>query len=109
MVILAMRSGFGAASARAGNVIGGGDRALDRIVPDTIAALESGFCQATDLAEFVMQSCGLDYRTAYQIVGVANAQDVGQWMDLPDKARIGLAGVIYLDFERLGLERAAGA
>jgi hypothetical protein len=30
----------------------------------------------------------------------ANAQDLGQWMDLPDKARIGLAGVIYLDFER---------
>jgi hypothetical protein len=30
----------------------------------------------------------------------AKAQDVGQWMDLPDKARIGLAGVIYLDFER---------
>jgi FHA domain len=28
------------------------------------------------------------------------AQDLGQWMDLPDKARIGLAGVIYLDFER---------
>jgi hypothetical protein len=27
-------------------------------------------------------------------------QDLGQWMDLPDKARIGLAGVIYLDFER---------
>jgi argininosuccinate lyase len=34
-------------------------------------ALESGFCQATDLAEYVMQSCGLDYRTAYQIVGAA--------------------------------------
>ena len=30
----------------------------------------------------------------------AKGQDVGQWMDLPDKARIGLAGVIYLDFER---------
>jgi CDP-glucose 4,6-dehydratase len=39
---LAGREGFGAASARAGNVIGGGDRAIDRIVPDTIAALEAG-------------------------------------------------------------------
>src|SRR5438094_5574791 len=39
---LAGRAGLGAASARAGNVIGGGDRAADRIVPDTIAALESG-------------------------------------------------------------------
>jgi CDP-glucose 4,6-dehydratase len=35
------RAAFGAASARAGNVIGGGDRAIDRIVPDTIAALEA--------------------------------------------------------------------
>jgi hypothetical protein len=25
----------------------------------------------------------------------------GQWVDLPDRARIGLAGVIYLDFERV--------
>ena len=36
-----------------------------------MAALEAGFCQATDLAEYVMLTCGLDYRTAYQVVGVA--------------------------------------
>ena len=35
------------------------------------SALEGGFCQATDLAEYVMQTCDLDYRTAYQVVGVA--------------------------------------
>ena len=35
------------------------------------AALESGFCQATDLAEYVMQTCRVDYRTAYQVVGIA--------------------------------------
>lgn len=35
----ASRQGFGAASARAGNVIGGGDWALDRIVPDCIRSL----------------------------------------------------------------------
>src|SRR5271168_2051041 len=35
-------SGTGAASVRAGNVIGGGDRSQDRIVPDSIAALEAG-------------------------------------------------------------------
>ena len=35
------------------------------------AALEEGFCQSTDLAEYVMQTCSLDYRTAYQVVGVA--------------------------------------
>lgn len=36
------REGFGAASVRAGNVIGGGDWAIDRIVPDCIKALQSG-------------------------------------------------------------------
>src|SRR2546422_232818 len=35
------------------------------------ASLESGFSQATDLAEFVMQTCGVDYRTAYVVVGGA--------------------------------------
>jgi len=35
-----MRKNFGAASTRAGNVIGGGDWALDRIVPDCIRALQ---------------------------------------------------------------------
>ncbi len=35
------REGFGAASVRAGNVVGGGDWALDRIVPDCIKALRS--------------------------------------------------------------------
>jgi pSer/pThr/pTyr-binding forkhead associated (FHA) protein len=28
-------------------------------------------------------------------------RDLDRWEPLPDKARIGLAGVIYLDFERL--------
>lgn len=36
------RENFGAASVRAGNVIGGGDWAQDRIVPDSIKALRSG-------------------------------------------------------------------
>jgi argininosuccinate lyase len=35
------------------------------------SALESGFSQATDLAEYVMQTCAVDYRTAYQVVGLA--------------------------------------
>ena len=34
-------------------------------------ALESGFSQSTDLAEFIMGHCAVDYRTAYQIVGAA--------------------------------------
>ena len=32
-------------------------------------SLLGGFSQATDLAEFVMQTCAVDYRTAYQVVG----------------------------------------
>jgi CDP-glucose 4,6-dehydratase len=35
------RSDLGAASARAGNVIGGGDWAADRIIPDCVRAIES--------------------------------------------------------------------
>ena len=34
-------------------------------------SLAAGFGQSTDVAEQVMLSCGLDYRTAYQIVGAA--------------------------------------
>ena len=39
---LSSRPTLGAATARAGNVIGGGDWAVDRIVPDCIRAIESG-------------------------------------------------------------------
>jgi argininosuccinate lyase len=39
-----------------------------------LAALESGFSQATDLAEYIMQTCGIDYRTAYRVVGHAVRQ-----------------------------------
>jgi len=35
------------------------------------AVLLDGFSQATDLAEYVMEACELDYRTAYHIVGRA--------------------------------------
>jgi len=38
------------------------------------AALESGFSQATDLAEYIMQTCGIDYRSAYRVVGHAVRQ-----------------------------------
>ncbi len=43
-----------------------------RVNPDRMwESLVAGFSQATDLAEFVMQTCGVDYRTAYQVVGRA--------------------------------------
>lgn len=38
---LSERDNFGAATARAGNVIGGGDWAADRIIPDCIRAIEN--------------------------------------------------------------------
>ena len=43
------------------------------------AELTKGFSQATDLAEFVVERCGLDYRTAYVVVGetVRNASRRG--------------------------------
>lgn len=55
-----------------------------RVRPERMwESLEAGFSQATDLAEFVMQDCGVDYRTAYQVVGAA----------VRDAARRGLRGV----------------
>jgi argininosuccinate lyase len=71
------------------------------------ASLEAGFSQATDLAEFVMQTCGVDYRTAYVVVGAAvrRAAAVGlRGIDLTAEMieeaaesrigrRLGLAGV----------------
>ena len=58
------------------------------------AVLDSGFSQSTDLAEYVMEACDVDYRTAYQIVGIAVRQ----------ASQEGLRG-IDLDGERL--DRAA--
>jgi len=46
-------------------------RTLQVNAPRMWSALQSGFSQATDLAEYVMQTCDLDYRTAYQVVGAA--------------------------------------
>lgn len=43
-----------------------------QIKPDRMwESLLAGFSQATDLAEFVMQACDVDYRSAYSIVGAA--------------------------------------
>jgi argininosuccinate lyase len=38
------------------------------------SALDGGFSQATDLAEYIMQTCGIDYRSAYRVVGHAVRQ-----------------------------------
>jgi argininosuccinate lyase len=92
-IMLGRLSGFLAViktpSARSDNLIyaqGELPRALDlaervtRLMGEVVATLrvdasrmleqlEQGFSQATDLAEFVMLECGIDYRTAYLIVG----------------------------------------
>jgi argininosuccinate lyase len=44
---------------------------LDANVERMYAALESGYSQAADLAEHLMVEVGIDYRTAYRIVGAA--------------------------------------
>jgi argininosuccinate lyase len=59
-----------------------------------LESLLNGFSQATDLAEYVMQTCGVDYRTAYLVVGSA----VG------DAGRRGLRGV---DLDGAMLDEAA--
>jgi argininosuccinate lyase len=56
---------------RTTRLTGGVARTLQINTAQMWTALESGFCQATDLAEYVMQTCDVDYRTAYQVVGVA--------------------------------------
>ncbi len=44
-------------------------RTLDVNAPRMWSELERGFTQATDLAEYVMVAAGIDYRTAYHVVG----------------------------------------
>jgi argininosuccinate lyase len=60
------------------------------------AALAAGFSQATDLAEYIMQACGIDYRTAYRVVGHA----------VREASAAGLRGV---DVDGTLLDRAAVA
>ena len=53
---------------------GSDDRGLRTLMvnPDRWRPRSSrGYSQATDLAEYVTQACGVDYRTAYQVVGNA--------------------------------------
>jgi argininosuccinate lyase len=66
-----------------------------RVHPERMEeSLLQGFSQATDLAEHVMQSCGVDYRTAYLVVGRA-------------VARAGREGLRGVDLTGEMLDRAA--
>jgi argininosuccinate lyase len=69
-------------------------------------ALTLGSSQATDVAEQLMVSCGVDYRTAYQIVGTALrrlAADRGTAADLTPALLDQIAG------EQLGRRLAIDA
>ena len=46
------------------------------------SALDDGYTQATDLSEFIVQTCGVDYRSAYDVVG----------RTVRDASRRGIAG-----------------
>ncbi|WP_433499181.1 argininosuccinate lyase [Sphaerimonospora sp. CA-214678] len=79
---------------RTTRLTGGVIRSLTVNADKMWAALESGFSQATDLAEFVMQTCQVDYRTAYQVIGIA----------VREASREGLRGI---DLDGTRLEAAA--
>jgi argininosuccinate lyase len=44
-------------------------RTLSVNVEQMARGLEAGYTQATDLSEFIVQTCGVDYRSAYDVVG----------------------------------------
>src|SRR5690606_12637639 len=57
------------AAARATRLMRGVVTTLEVNAERMAAALLDGFSQATDLAEYVMERCRIDYRTAYHVVG----------------------------------------
>ncbi len=56
-------------SIRVTRLMAGVTRTLEVNVEGMAAGLEAGYTQATDLTEYVVQTCGADYRTAYEVVG----------------------------------------
>jgi argininosuccinate lyase len=44
-------------------------RTLEVNVEQMARGLDAGYTQATDLSEFIVQSCSVDYRSAYEVVG----------------------------------------
>jgi argininosuccinate lyase len=71
-----------ALATRAARLMSGVVAGVEVDAPAMRSALDASFTQATDLAEHVMTTCGVDYRTAYEIVGAA----------VRTAARAGLAG-----------------
>ena len=71
-----------------------------QVNPDRMwSSLLGGFSQATDLAEFVMQICDVDYRTAYQVVGTTVRRAAAEGMrgvdvtgEMLDRAAVEVVG-----------------
>lgn len=88
-----LRPGFGAATARAGNVIGGGDWAKDRIVPDCVRAVEGGtrltlrHPNATRPWQHVLEPVG-GYLLLGANVGSEPARFGGSWNFGPSAANV---------------------
>ncbi len=61
---------------------------------------QAGTFRIKDLSKLGTTVDGVPLPRSLEMVD-GGVNDLDRWGDLPDKARIGLAGVIYLDFERL--------
>jgi argininosuccinate lyase len=79
-------------------------RTLQVNVERMARALDYGYTQATDLSEFIVQTCSVDYRTAYEVVGWAVREASNEGIPgrhitgaMLDEAAIAVTG------ERLGL------
>jgi hypothetical protein len=55
-----------------------------------------------DLSKLGTTLDGVPLPRSLEAADGGGVRDLDRWVDLPDRARIGLAGVVVLDFERLG-------
>jgi hypothetical protein len=61
---------------------------------------ESGAFRLKDLSKLGTTVNGVAVPASVEMVD-GEVRDRDQWVDLPERARIGLAGVLFLDFERI--------
>ncbi|MDQ4098514.1 MAG: argininosuccinate lyase, partial [Actinomycetota bacterium] len=86
-------------AARVTRLMSGVVRSLQVNTDRMADALQDGFTQATDLAEHIVTRCGIDYRTAYLIVGqtvrvasAAGLRGVDITGEMLDRAAVDLQG-----------------
>jgi hypothetical protein len=61
---------------------------------------ETGAFRIKDLSKLGTTVNGKPLPQSLEVSGDAE-RDLDRWTDLPDRARIGLAGIVFLDFERI--------